>query len=69
MGKALQDTSWPAIPISSDGKNLIQRFFELVDNPDKNSGQQLAEEIFAEDGVMVAATGKAIGSEGTYCTA
>lgn len=69
MGKALQNTSWPSITISSDGKNLINKFFQLVDVPDKSSGRQLAEEVFTEDGVMVIATGKIIGSEGMYCTA
>ena len=66
MGKALQNTSWPSVAIPSDGKDLIGKFFSLVDLSDPNSGMSLAEEVFAEDGVFVAVSSKFVGSEGTY---
>ena len=66
MGNALQNTNWPSIAILSDGKDLIGKFFSLVDLPDPHSGRILAEEVFAEDGVFVAVSNKSFGSEGTY---
>lgn len=65
MDTALKNTSWPFIVISDDVKCLIAKFFAIVDLPDPNSGNKLAEEIFTEFGVMAAATGKSIGFEGT----
>lgn len=64
MKKSLLNTSWPSTAISDEGKDLIGKFFELVDLPTKDSGKRLAEEVFADDGLMIVATGTSIGSDG-----
>lgn len=64
MTKALSTTDWPSIDIPVEGQKLIGRFFELADQPEKNSGKRLAEEVFAEDGEMIAAGGRFVGSNG-----
>jgi hypothetical protein len=57
MGKSLLNTSWPYIAISEEGKHLIGKFSSLADRPDEDAG------------VMVAATGKSIGSDVGYLQA
>jgi hypothetical protein len=64
MSKALENTSWPDIAISSTGQELIAKFFSLVDKPDPNPGKSLAEEVFTEDGVLIAGPNKSVGSDG-----
>ena len=66
MDTALKNTIWPSLAVSDNVKILIGKFFTIVDVPDPDSGRQLAEEIFAENGVMATATDKSIGSEGAY---
>jgi hypothetical protein len=66
MSTALANTSWPDIAISSTGKDLIAKFFSLVDKPDPNSGKELAEEVFTENGVLAAGPNKFTGYEGVF---
>lgn len=66
MSTALGNTSWPDIAISSFGKDLIAKFFSLVDKADPNSGKDLAEEVFTKDGVLIAGRNKFTGYEGVF---
>jgi hypothetical protein len=66
MFPALKNTTWPSIIITDNVKELLGKFFTIVDLPDPESGKRLADEIFTEDGIMAAATGKSIGFEGMY---
>lgn len=63
---ALQNASWPPLAIYSDAKELIAKFFELVDLPDPNSGKKLAEEVFTEDDALAAGPDKSTGLVGTF---
>ncbi|KAK2933522.1 Mitochondrial carrier domain superfamily [Fusarium oxysporum f. sp. vasinfectum] len=49
MGSDIKDTVWPDHPVPNSVKNLIHRFFELLDSQDTNVGNILADEIFAPD--------------------
>lgn len=60
MRGALQNTSWPTLAIYSDAKELIAKFFELVDLPDPNSGKKLAEEVFTTDDALAAGPNKSL---------
>jgi hypothetical protein len=60
----LKNTSWPSTAVSADARSLISQFFALVDENSKSAGTKLAEEIFTENGTMIAATGEFTGSTG-----
>ncbi|KAF5696239.1 Type I inositol 1,4,5-trisphosphate 5-phosphatase 2 [Fusarium globosum] len=49
MGSEIKETIWPDHPVPNKVKNLIHRFFELLDSQDSNVGDILADEIFAPD--------------------
>jgi hypothetical protein len=66
MYPALKHTAWPSVVITDNVKELLGKFFTIVDLPDPEAGKRLADEIFTEDGIMAAATGKSIGFEGMY---
>lgn len=65
MAKAMENAIWPATTVPDGGKELISRFFELIDLPDPASGRGLAEDIFTEKGVFIAGSNRWEGSEGT----
>jgi hypothetical protein len=49
-----------------EAKQLMGRFFELVDTSALDSGNRLAEEVFTDDGVMIATAGTSNGTDGIY---
>jgi hypothetical protein len=58
-------TEWPASAKNlEDVKPLIDRFFALLDNDGADVGDQLADEVFMNDGQLVSPVGKATGSSG-----
>lgn len=50
MGYNTEKTQWPAFEINSAVKELIDRFFSLLDQQDSNVGNILADEIFGKAG-------------------
>ncbi|KAL2678494.1 hypothetical protein Neosp_009240 [[Neocosmospora] mangrovei] len=52
MGYSIDSTEWPTgIEVSQVVKNLIERFYLLLDDSSPSSGDTLADEIFTSDGV------------------
>ncbi|KAG8665099.1 hypothetical protein FPOAC2_14349 [Fusarium poae] len=49
MSSDTKDTVWPDHPVPNSVKNLIHRFFALLDSQDTNVGNILADEIFTPD--------------------
>ncbi|EXM15809.1 hypothetical protein FOTG_15844 [Fusarium oxysporum f. sp. vasinfectum 25433] len=66
MGSDIKDTVWPDHPVPNSVKNLIHRFFELLDSQDTNVGNILADEIFAPDARAQFGAHVFTGTEGTY---
>lgn len=64
MGYNTKSTLWPIGNVSSEVKNLIDKFFSLMDDTSDGVGDQLAYEIFTDDGELAAPAGKATRSEG-----
>ncbi len=64
MGYSTDSTVWPLPHLSTDVKQLIDRFFSLVDNKGSDSGERLAREVFTEDGKFFATSGDFEGSAG-----
>lgn len=64
MSDGLASTEWPPTPISTETKQLLARFVEIVDLKDEKSGQLLADEIFVSDGKLVASVGSFNGIDG-----
>jgi hypothetical protein len=52
MGYTTASTDWPTILVPDPVKKLIEALFLALDNTDKGAGDQLADEIFTQDGVM-----------------
>ncbi|KAJ5756892.1 uncharacterized protein N7511_007074 [Penicillium nucicola] len=48
---------WPSLQPSSGVKQLVSRFFALVDTNSEEVGQTLADDIFTQDGVFITANG------------
>lgn len=63
---AISSTVWPSTPVSPTTKDLVARFFHLVDQQDDNVGPLLAEEIFTPDARFVSANSAFEGKEGTF---
>ncbi|KAH7013821.1 hypothetical protein EDB80DRAFT_381839 [Ilyonectria destructans] len=52
MGYGIDSAEWPTgIEVPSPVKQLIERFYQLLDNSDPGIGDLLADEIFADNGV------------------
>lgn len=64
MSSNLASTSWPSTPVSDEVKDLLARFFQLVDLRDPNAGKAISEEIFLPDGVFVTAVSAFTGKSG-----
>ncbi|KAH7126485.1 hypothetical protein B0J13DRAFT_628062 [Dactylonectria estremocensis] len=64
MGYGIDSAEWPTgIEVPSAVKQLIERFYQLLDNSDSGIGDILADEIFASDGVAYFGTTPFRGSE------
>jgi hypothetical protein len=55
---------WPIPRPSLEVKQLVHRFFALVDTKSKEVGQTIADEIFTQDGLMVTANAMFQGAAG-----
>lgn len=65
MGYTIDSAEWPTgIEVSQAVKNLIERFYLLLDDSSPSSGDTLANEIFANDGVAHFGPAPSRGSEG-----
>lgn len=64
MGYATESTVWPSPQISFEIKQLLDKFFSLVDNKAGDSGQRLGTEVFTPDGKFFATSGNFQGSAG-----
>ncbi|RSM06687.1 hypothetical protein CEP52_005564 [Fusarium oligoseptatum] len=52
MGYSIDSAKWPTgIEVSQAVKNLVERFYLLLDDSSPSSGDTLADEVFASDGV------------------
>lgn len=65
MGYGIDSAEWPTgIEVPSAVKQLIERFYQLLDNSDPGIGDVLADEIFAENGVAYFGATPFSGTEG-----
>jgi hypothetical protein len=65
MGYNTASTDWPAsTALSAEVKALLDTLFLTLDNDQPGAGDELADNIFTGDGILMAAAGKAEGSEG-----
>ena len=64
MGYPTDSTMWPSAQPSVDIKQLLDKFFGLVDNKADNAGEKLATEIFTSNGKFYATSGNFQGSAG-----
>ncbi|KAJ5096629.1 hypothetical protein N7456_007350 [Penicillium angulare] len=55
---------WPITQPSLEVKQLVHRFFTLVDTKSEEIGQIIADEIFTQDGLMVTANAMFQGAAG-----
>jgi hypothetical protein len=69
MGYSTSSTEWPrAVSVPDETKTIIDTLFSLLDDTSETAGDKLAEDVFADDGVMESSTGKVEGKEGTEIT-
>jgi len=52
MGYNTASTEWPAIEVPDPVKELVDKFFLTMDTNAPESGDKLADDIFARDGVL-----------------
>jgi hypothetical protein len=64
MGYNTASTEWSSSSPSTEAIALIDNLFLTLDNDQASAGDQLADNIFAIDGVLVGPNGRAEGSEG-----
>lgn len=64
MGYNTASTEWPSLSPSEGVKELIDELFLLLDNSGEGAGDQLADRVFASDGVLNGPAGKVEGSAG-----
>ena len=64
MGYNTVNTEWPEVPIAQDVRALINLLFSTLDDSSKDAGPKLADEVFAYDGMLIAAAGTASGYAG-----
>jgi len=62
---ALESTLWPPTPVKPEVKELISRFFQLVDLNDETAGRKIAEEVFTPEGRFSGPNGAFKGKEGS----
>lgn len=55
---------WPIPQPSPEVKQLVHRFFALVDTKSEEVGKTIADEIFTQDGLMVTANAMFQGAAG-----
>lgn len=67
MGYPTDSAKWPTT-VHSTVVQLYDLFFTLVDTTSETSGNRLAEEVFAEDGIFMATSGSFEGGEGILLT-
>jgi hypothetical protein len=65
-GNNVADTQWPAHGVSETVKALFNKLFETLDSNAHTAGSILADEIFAENGVLIAAARRAEGTAGKH---
>ncbi|KAL2061485.1 hypothetical protein VTL71DRAFT_6862 [Oculimacula yallundae] len=51
MGYNTISTDWPSFPVPDDVKQLIDKFFNLLDSQEANVGDTLADDVFAPDAI------------------
>lgn len=52
MGYAIESADWPEVTqVPSPVKQLVERFYHLVDSPDPGVGDAFADQVFADDAV------------------
>jgi hypothetical protein len=64
MGYNTASTEWPSTPPSVETKALIDNLFLTLDNDKAAAGDELADNIFAVDGVLIGSNAKAEGPQG-----
>lgn len=65
MGYPTAYTIWPSTDcLSAPVKQLIDKFFSLVDQKGGDTGEQLSREIFTEDATFLTANGAFQGATG-----
>ena len=56
---------WPEAPLKQEAKDVVYKFFALVDQNRPGVGDELATEVFASDGVFMTSTARFEGTAGT----
>lgn len=64
MAPATNRAVWPQAPIQQEVKDLIYRFFALVDQNRTGVGEELASQVFTSDGVFAGTVGRFTGTAG-----
>ena len=49
----MDEVEWPSQPVPQTVKDLVARFYTLVDSDEPCCGRELADTVFAEDGEFV----------------
>lgn len=62
---ATTKTEWPSTPVPETLKNLMDRFFVIMDKNTPDAGARLAAEIFTPTATFTLSGGTYIGSEGS----
>lgn len=57
MSYVTQITTWPVTVVSPDIQHTIATFYELADSKDVNAGLRMANEVFAPNATLIAASG------------
>lgn len=63
---ATTNTEWPSPTFPETVKNLVTKFFELIESTDPNVGDRLADEVFTKDAVVSSGIQVATGEAGKY---
>ena len=61
----MENADWPTVNVPNPIKQLISRFYELVDSQEPDCSQRLAAEVFTYDGTFVINQRTMKGSEGS----
>lgn len=56
---------WPEASLKQEAKDLVYKFFALVDQNRPGMGDELATEVFASNGVFMTSTARFEGTAGT----
>ncbi|KAK3045202.1 hypothetical protein LTR09_013083 [Extremus antarcticus] len=57
MAVAMKSAVWPQAPIQQEVKDLVYRFFALVDQNRAGVGEELASNVFTSDGIFAGSVG------------